>query len=570
MSYLVLARKWRPLSFDDLVGQPSVVRTLRNALEQGRVAHAYVFSGPRGVGKTTTARILSRALNCESGPTPSPCGSCAACRAITEGSAVDVIEIDGASNRGINEIRELREGVRYAPASGKYKVYIIDEVHMLTKEAFNALLKTLEEPPAHVVFIFATTSPKSMPVTVLSRCQHLAFRRIAKAQIMEHLAYIAGQEKIEITPGALEMIARVGEGSLRDSLTVLDQATAFSDRIGEEELQAMLGLPERGVLYELAGGLVRGDRPGLLALVADLADGGTDLRAFPKELAALLRNLLVVKAARDPATLLELPEDEILDLEALARQVEIEELTLMLNEFLDLETEIRASGSPRYRLELSLVRASLFRGSTSIDTLIERLERIDPELAAPAGAAAAEPPEKKSPPERPGGALSAAEAPESPGGDAYGSPGKAGTPRPRAGVPSDPDTIWRELLRRVRRENHPLSEKLKAGRLTAVRPDALEITFQVPGAGFYVDSLQRSLETVERVVSEILGAPRRVRLLAAENPVRRETGDAFRRKVLEEPLVRSAIELFEAKVVEVRPLDAEFGNGGDDVEEDAG
>lgn len=566
MSYLVLARKWRPLSFSELVGQDSVVRTLTNALEQGRVAHAYVFSGPRGVGKTTTARILSRALNCEKGPTPTPCGVCPACTAITEGSAVDVIEIDGASNRGINEIRELREAVRYAPSSGKYKVYIIDEVHMLTKEAFNALLKTLEEPPAHVVFIFATTSPKNIPVTVLSRCQHLSFRRIPKARIMEHLAFVSEQEKVTITPGALEMLARVSEGSVRDSLTVLDQAMAFSMDIREEDLQAMLGLPERGLLYELAGLLLRGDRAGILQMIQNLSDAGHDLRAFPKELVSLFRNLMVVKIAERPASLLELPEDEILDLKALAEESEVEELTLMLNEFLNLEGQIRSVTMPRYLMELSFIRASFLKGSTSLQSILDRLQSgggTEGMESTPPRASVSRTPKGRTAGSGPGPAQTAApETASEPESRPAANPGNdAGA---QAMETSAESLSWNDVVRRVDQTNHPLAIKLSQGKVEGTHGGALQVAFAVENPDFFIGSLRRSLQEVEKAASELAGRKVRVNFVAAEveETDRVKTGAELRNEISKDPIVQSAIEIFDAKVVDVRPLEGLYENGG--------
>ena len=237
MSYIVLARKWRPQGFNDLIGQEAVVTTFKNALSSGKIVHAYLFSGPRGVGKTSSARILAKALNCLQRSDSEPCGECRSCKSITQGASVDVLEIDGASNTSVDAVRELREAVKYAPSGGKYKIYIIDEVHMLSTQAFNALLKTLEEPPAHVIFIFATTEPKKIPSTILSRCQHHSFRRITKNMIKGQLNKIIDTEKINIRESALEMIAKAADGSMRDALTLLDQATAFSDDITEEELQ---------------------------------------------------------------------------------------------------------------------------------------------------------------------------------------------------------------------------------------------------------------------------------------------------------------------------------------------
>ncbi|MBI5141826.1 MAG: DNA polymerase III subunit gamma/tau [Nitrospirae bacterium] len=571
MSYLVLARKWRPLFFEELVGQEAVIRTLQNALRQGRVAHAYVFSGPRGVGKTTTARILSRALNCQKGPTPQPCGKCPNCIAITEGSAVDVIEIDGASNRGINEIRELREGVRYAPSSGRYKVYIIDEVHMLTKEAFNALLKTLEEPPPHVVFVFATTSPKNIPITVLSRCQHLNFRRVPKARIMEHLSYICGQEKATITPGALEMIARVAEGSVRDSLTVLDQAMAFSTDIRDDVLQTMLGLPERSVLFGIAGMLLGGNRAGLLDYVNTLADEGGDLRTFPRELVTMFRNLLIVRVAERPASLLELPDDEIEELKALADRSSSEELMLMLNEFLKLEGDIRAVTNPRYLLELSFIRATFFKGAASIDTIIERLEAglpeasqlpisLPPSLPHPLPARpVAAPPSK--PVAQPSAAKPEPPAPEPP------APPPAVSENIAAYTAAGGGDLWQKIIDAIDAKNHRLASMLGHGRLAGMNEIALTIAFDT-ASDFYLKSARRSIDDIEALIAAIIGRRLRVELVAGEGIAEdaRPKPAEVKGEILKEPVVQKVIDLFDARVVDVRPLGGYFEkNGGDDV-----
>ncbi len=256
MSYLVLARKWRPKTFDELTGQEPIAGILKNAILNNKVAHAYIFSGPRGVGKTSTARILAKALNCVQGPTTEPCGKCPSCVAVADGSSMDVTEIDGASNTGVDNIRDLRERVRYASYGGGYKVYIIDEAHMLSTAAFNALLKTLEEPPAHVIFVLATTEPKKIPATVLSRCQHLPFRRISTQRIKERLRYISGEENLRIADSAFEMIARAADGSMRDSLTILDQIASFSEEISSEDVKDLLGFTDMQTLSHLAEAVI--------------------------------------------------------------------------------------------------------------------------------------------------------------------------------------------------------------------------------------------------------------------------------------------------------------------------
>lgn len=310
MSYMVLARKWRPQIFDDLTGQEPIARILKNALANNKVAHAYIFSGPRGVGKTSTARILAKALNCENGPTPDPCGKCQSCIAVADGSSIDVSEIDGASNTGVDNIRDLREKIRYAPSAGPYKVYIIDEAHMLSTSAFNALLKTLEEPPPHVIFVLATTEPKKIPPTVLSRCQHLPFSRISGHKIKDRLQTIARSEGITVASPPLEMIARAADGSMRDALTLLDQITSFSDDITASDVQDLLGITDAETLARLADSVIDGNSKEIIALIATLTDSGTDLKSFTRDFLQFIRNLLVAKITDDTGGILDLGEEE--------------------------------------------------------------------------------------------------------------------------------------------------------------------------------------------------------------------------------------------------------------------
>jgi DNA polymerase-3 subunit gamma/tau len=360
MSYTVLARKWRPQQFDDVVGQGHVTRGLMNALSMGRVAHAFLFSGTRGVGKTTTARILAKALNCEHGPTPAPCGECDTCSEITQGSSVDVMEIDAASNRGIDNIRDLRETVKYAPAKAKYKVYIIDEVHMLTGEAFNALLKTLEEPPAHVVFVLATTDPHKLPATILSRCQHYDFRRVPKAQIEGHLKSLCAKEGINAEPAALARLAALAEGSVRDSLSLLDQVISYCGEGGvrEADIDTILGLVGREAVKEAARTILSQDPAGALMVVDSLVDKGHDLRRFATELLGLYRDLMVCKVSKEPERALDLPAAEVEEYGRMAAGLSPEEIIRVMNLLARLSDEMKWAASPRISLELALVKAA--------------------------------------------------------------------------------------------------------------------------------------------------------------------------------------------------------------------
>ncbi len=375
MSYLVLARKWRPKTLDELIGQETISRILKNAIQQSRVAHAYLFSGPRGVGKTSTARILAKSLNCAEGPTVAPCGECPSCVSITEGHSVDVMEIDGASNNSVDDIRNLREGVKYAPSSGRYKVYIIDEVHMLSQSAFNALLKTLEEPPAHVVFVLATTSPHKVPVTVLSRCQHLSFRRISPDIMRKHIKRIAEVEGINITEQAVDMIVRAADGGMRDALTLMDQIHSFSQDITEKEVRDILGLSDMEMVVRVCEALLKGDRRGLLRLVETLYESGTDFRAFMKDLLEFIRNLLVAKITG--SALPELSEIERRFLGKAVRDTTEEEISLILSEMIRTEAEVRTSFSPRIALEMGLIRASLLSNLRPVGEIINRLREFE-------------------------------------------------------------------------------------------------------------------------------------------------------------------------------------------------
>jgi DNA polymerase-3 subunit gamma/tau len=362
MDYQVSARKYRPGTFDDVIGQPHVVQTLVNSITTKRIAHAYLFSGTRGVGKTTVARILAKALNCERGPTGTPCTTCVNCQEIAQGTSVDVIEIDGASNTSVDDVREIRENVKFAPFRGQYRVYIIDEVHMLSNSAFNALLKTLEEPPAHVVFIFATTEIHKIPATILSRCQHYNFRRIARTEIVERLRHVARQDGIALEDRSLMAVARASEGSMRDALSLLDQAVAFGGTtIVHADLEALLGaVPQelvRGIIHAITGQ----DTPAALRILANLLDQGHDLRAYCADVVEHLRNMLVasvVTAPQDLRGLIEASAEDLSQIVADARLLSPDQLQDLFAIFTQAEDALRFSAHPRFILETAAVRAT--------------------------------------------------------------------------------------------------------------------------------------------------------------------------------------------------------------------
>ena len=347
MSYLVIARKWRPQSFDELIGQEHVSRTLSNAIKSNRVHHAFLFTGVRGIGKTTAARVLAKALNCEAGPTPTPCNQCNNCKEITSGNCVDVLEIDGASNTGVDDVREIIDNVRYQPAKCRFKIYIIDEVHMLSTSAFNALLKTLEEPPAHVKFIFATTDPHKVPHTIHSRCQRYDFKRIAYRLVVQHLAHIATSEGIDISERALFAIAREGEGSMRDAQSLFDQVLAYAGKqIKDEDVAAALGLADRNLIYAVGDAIVGRNPTRAVELLNDLHLYGYDMRRFARELLEHFRNLAVARLVPGGALFEDLPSEEIKQLQEQSAKLSGEDSDRAFRLLLAAETEV-ARAPPR-------------------------------------------------------------------------------------------------------------------------------------------------------------------------------------------------------------------------------
>lgn len=376
MSYVVIARRWRPQQFDEIIGQEHVSRTLSNAIANNRIAHSYIFTGPRGVGKTTSARILAKALNCEKGPTPTPCNECASCKGITKGNSMDVLEIDGASNRGIDEIRNLRENIRFTPTLGKYRIYIIDEVHMLTKEAFNALLKTLEEPPEHVIFIFATTEIHKVPATILSRCQRFDFRRIPLRTIMEHLDKICRSDGIEIEQEALLQIAKKADGSMRDGQSILDQLISYSGKkVLFEYVAQALGIIHQDIYFRISEQVLSGKIKDLLDLASEIFASGYDLNEFLLGLEEHFRNLLVLRST-DSTDYLDVSENYIAQYKEAAMQFSENDLMAYLNSIAETTREVKTSRQPNLKFELGLLKLAKMPKAQDIETLLEKIELL--------------------------------------------------------------------------------------------------------------------------------------------------------------------------------------------------
>jgi DNA polymerase III subunit gamma/tau len=464
MTYQVLARKWRPQTFEEVMGQEPITRTLQNALAAGRVAHAFLFSGPRGVGKTSVARILAKALNCEAGPTPHPDNTCQLCKEITNGSSLDVLEIDGASNRGIDEVRDLREKIKYLPTQGKYKVYIIDEVHMLTKEAFNALLKTLEEPPAHAVFILATTEPHKVPVTILSRCQRYDFRRIPTGVIQAHLAKLAGQEGWNIDPEGLALVARAAEGGLRDAQGFLDQVVTFGgDGVSAPEIARILGVTDRGALLGALTAIVDRHGPDLLGLIEELYNQGQDLGRFYQDLILYARHLLVAGLHPEARHLAAVADTEWDELTRLAGRVPAVHLHNLLSVLLQGEEGLKRAPQPRLALEVLLLRVIHLEPVLPLADWLARLDTLERRLETGSGSACLPIPGEPRP--QPGTAA-------------------AGTPAPApAASPADagPDDRWQAFLAYVHEtEGGPLYGKLAQCRLVEMLENRVKIALGRP------------------------------------------------------------------------------------------
>ena len=512
MGYLVLARKYRPKSFQEVVGQEHVATTLKNAIRTNHLAHAYLFSGPRGVGKTTMARILAKSLNCELGPTGSPCNQCSSCLEIAESRSMDVYEIDGASNRGIDEIRNLRENVRYVSARGRYKIYIIDEVHMLTTEAFNALLKTLEEPPEHVLFIFATTEPQKVISTILSRCQRFDFRRLRIQEIVDRIRFIAKEEGIEIDSEADRLLAQKADGSMRDGESMLDQLSSFTEgRIRIEDVRTVLGFFDTNLLHELTDRILHQDGSSALNFIENLTSQGIDDREFLPEWIEHFRTLLHVQHQLQTDRILSLTEVERRRFEEQASRLDTGKLLRMLQIISETENQMKKSDHPRILLESCIVRLVRIDSTVHLKDLLERMEKIESI-----------------------GKKESIHSEESLGSNESIDPKPPENPKPQR--EKDLNEVWKSLLQMTPKNKKGLAVCLQSGDPTCLEGDALHITFPKDKAFAKEQVEEKKNKTLlEEILKGLMGRPVRIECEWNERPA--------------DSIVEKAAEIFEAELV---------------------
>ena len=560
MSYQVFARKYRPQTFDDLVGQAHVMHTLKNAVEQNRLAHAYLFVGPRGIGKTSTARILAKALNCVKGPTITPCGVCDSCKEITGGNSLDVLEIDGASNNGVEQVRELRENVRYAPAKGKFKIYIIDEVHMLTSAAFNALLKTLEEPPPHVKFIFATTEPQKVLPTILSRCQRFDLHRIPAKLIADHLQFIAAKEKITLEPAAAHAIARGAEGGLRDAESMLDQLVAFcGNTIAELDVLNVFGFTSEQTVTDFTGRILRGATAEAIGLLHEQSEIGKDMMKLASDLISYLRDLLVYKVK--PEALAEDTSPELQkSLESQAAMIEMDRLLELIDQFAAAEARMKWAPNKKLHLEVAVIKAIQTLSQVTLNEVIENLAALR-DGSAKGGEkkpAVARPPVSMATPSiarsRPSGSSSAEKPLQSNTARVAEDSGDQ--------LPIDFEAAWQDVVAAVRARRPLIRTWIEQAKALGVEGRFFLLGFP-PEQKSVMESLARpaNREFLEALLKEQTGRELNLKLsvkeglVASPSPAEDEIAptpsakkNASRVEFKDDPLIREALEIFKGEI----------------------
>jgi DNA polymerase-3 subunit gamma/tau len=575
VSYIVLARKWRPKRFEDVVGQEHITTTLLNSIQAGRTAHAYLFVGPRGVGKTSTARIFSTALNCPQTNNGEPCGECEVCRDISAGRSIDVIEIDGASNNGVDDIRTLRENVKIAPANLKLKVYIIDEVHMLSAGAFNAFLKTLEEPPAHVKFLMATTEAHKIPPTVLSRCQRFDFRRLTSRQIFQRLKVIVDAEAIKIEESALFALARSAEGSMRDAQSMLDQLVSFSDsEITLSDVQTMLGTVGQEVYNKVAVAISEGDAFAILKTIDEVVERGKDLALFLRELTAYFRNLLVAGLGGG-VELLDVPEEDLPSVKEISDRFKQSALIRIVHDLSDLESRFRQVPSTRVALEMLLMKMARVGADISIDSLLSKLTDLEKNIRAgntkSVSAGIIEDQMSLYPQERGDAVYSQEDNPSTPE-ETVEEPDEANeTPEAPSEDEGEPQlNLWRQFLNEIREQRMSIYSFLNKGRFCGIKNGEAILCFDEESQYNKTHLERKEVKMLlEETLKSLAGTAVRLKIIIEANdsdtsPKLQEKvartshpdSQAAKKKqkveqVLENPIVKKTVELFKGKIIYV-------------------
>ncbi len=591
MEFQVSARKYRPTTFKEVMGQTHVVQTLTNAIARQRVAHAYVFSGMRGVGKTTVARILAKSLNCDKGPTSEPCSTCPSCVEVTRGNSVDVIEIDGASNTGVDDVRELRENVKFAPFHGSYRVYIIDEIHMLSNSAFNALLKILEEPPSHAVFIFATTEVHKIPATILSRCQHFTFRRISRLEIISQLRHVATQTGVKVEDRSLSVLARTSEGSMRDALSLLDQAVSFGgETLQHEDLEALIGSVPDELVRQMIEAILAHQASRAMTLVGDVVDQGFDVRVYCRAILERTRNLLVacvVPSHQQVQNLLELGEEEGTQIIEQAGSLTEPYLQALFSIVSRTEDSLRGSSHPRFLIEAAVVRAALLDPSTALTTERETTATVRPQasqqpkpspIATPVGATPTQISSTVPPTENPRTLQKAPERPKPSAGAAAMFPSQSlpvkekpippkavsstePSPSPQLTSPASDQPVtlnWELVVDRMIKDHPNVGSFLEKGSVVSLEADQVVIGFSKRDAiARWRTDKPENRTLIASVCEELAGCPIRVKVIELHDGQTRppsmgelrakkkhEDNQDLMEEVKAHPLVKEALELF--------------------------
>ena len=579
MSYLVLARKYRPQTFAEVVGQEHVTRTLTNAITAKRVHHAVLFSGPRGNGKTTIARILAKAMNCEKGPTATPCNHCSSCVDITSGNAADVFEIDGASNNSVDQVRELRENIRYMPAHSRHKIYIIDEVHMLSIAAFNALLKTLEEPPSHVMFFFATTEPHKIPLTILSRCQRHDFRRLDPDTIVRHLKMLCEKEGFSADTESLAIVAGEADGCMRDALSLLDQLMAcMAGDLNREKLVELLGIVDRKLLLDISDAVFKGNIPVVIEIINTLYARGHDIKKLYQVIVGHFRNLLVVKMGRDNADLVDLAKSDIDHLADQVRDIPLVYINQVLGFLFDLDGAMRHSEQPKLLLDVAFIRLMNIAPVLPIDTLIARIDDIKNSGINPGVVTLANLPERQGqhhlpqPVPQPGTLPTATASPEhyghdnpapeiqNLGGEGDDEPDEEEdiSSGPRYTGSESPAEAWDRIHSLIAKKSPPVAAALKNSCLRDLNTDPLEI--EVSNSSFNLKRIQqeKNLSVIASACETYFSKPVKVAILGNDNQARIRRQKSEEKKIKEDalnhPLISEAIEIFKGRVIEIKLL----------------